>query len=208
MSFWEFFITRLDRVWALTLEHAWLILVAVAIAIAVGVLVGVLITYSRPAAHGALYFCQVMMTVPSLAMLGLLLPLFGIGFTTGVIALTLYSLLPIVRNTYLGIREINPAVIEAARGMGMRELSILRRIKLPMAFSVIMAGIRTATVMVVGIGAIAYCIGAGGLGEFIFRGISQYNKDLIVIGAVCISLLAILADFLLKRTEKRLSFRS
>lgn len=208
MGFVEFAISRLDRVLVLTLEHAWLILVAMTVAIVVGVLVGVLITYSQPAAHGALYFCQVMMTVPSLAMLGLLLPVFGIGFTTGVIALTLYSLLPIVRNTYIGIREINPAIIEAARGMGMRELTILRRVKLPMALPVIMAGVRTATVMVVGIGAIVAYIGAGGLGELIFRGISQYNKDLIILGAVCISLLAILADLFLKRAENRLSFKN
>lgn len=208
MGFCEFTLARLDRVASLTLEHAWLILVAMAAAILIGVIVGVLVTYSEPAAHAALYFCQIMMTIPSLAMLGLLLPFFGIGFTTGVIALTLYSLLPIVRNTYIGIREIEPSIIQAAQGMGMRELSILRRIKLPMAFPVIMAGIRTATVMVIGIGAIAAYIGAGGLGEFIFRGISQYNKDLIILGAICVSVLAILADTLLKRAENRLSLRS
>lgn len=208
MGFWEFTAARMDRVLALTLEHVWLILVAVAIAVVLGVLIGVLITYSRVAAQGALYVCQILMTIPSLAMLGLLLPLFGIGFQTGVIALTLYSLLPIVRNTYTGIREINPAIIEAARGMGMRELTILRRIKIPMAFPVIMAGIRTAVVMVIGIGAIAAYINAGGLGDFIFRGISQFNQYLILIGAICISVLAVAADLLLKQVEKRLTIRS
>lgn len=208
MSFWEFVASRMDYILMLTWEHTWLILVSVTIAIIAGVLVGVLITYSRVAAHGVLYVCQILMTIPSLAMLGLLLPLFGIGVTTGIIALVLYSLLPIVRNTYIGIQEIDPTIIEAARGMGMQELTILRRIKIPMAFPVIMAGIRTAVVMVIGIGAIAAYINAGGLGNLIFRGISQFNQQLILIGAICISLLAIIADLLLKQVERRLNIKS
>ncbi|HIE13004.1 MAG TPA: ABC transporter permease [Desulfotomaculum sp.] len=180
-----------------------IVLVAVAAAIALGVAFGIIISYYRAAAGPVLYLCQVVMTVPSLALLGLLLPLFGIGFKTGVVALILYALLPIVRNTYTGVREIDPAIIEAARGMGMREATILRRIKLPLARGVIMAGVRTAVVMTVGIAAIASFVGAGGLGEFIFRGISQWNLGLVLLGAVCVSVLAIAADLLLKWVEDR-----
>ncbi len=207
MDFWSFVNSRWDKIFALTIEHGVLILTAMAAAIVVGVVVGVLITYYNPAAHAVLYICQILMTVPSLAMLGLLIPLLGIGFWTGVVGLILYSLLPIVRNTYTGIREIDPAILEAARGMGMNERTILLKIKLPLALPVIMAGIRTATVMVVGIGAIASYVGAGGLGEFIFRGISRYNKDMILTGAICVSVLAIAADLILKLVEKKASFR-
>jgi len=207
LDFWSFVNSRWDKIFALTIEHGVLILTAMAAAIVVGVVVGVLITYYNPAAHAVLYICQILMTVPSLAMLGLLIPLLGIGFWTGVVGLILYSLLPIVRNTYTGIREIDPAILEAARGMGMNERTILLKIKLPLALPVIMAGIRTATVMVVGIGAIASYVGAGGLGEFIFRGISRYNKDMILTGAICVSVLAIAADLILKLVEKKASFR-
>jgi len=203
VGFWELAIARSDKVLELAGEHVMIVLVAVAAAIALGVAFGIIISYYRAAAGPVLYLCQVVMTVPSLALLGLLLPLFGIGFKTGVVALILYALLPIVRNTYTGVREIDPAIIEAARGMGMREATILRRIKLPLARGVIMAGVRTAVVMTVGIAAIASFVGAGGLGEFIFRGISQWNLGLVLLGAVCVSVLAIAADLLLKWVEDR-----
>ena len=202
-SLWFFFIDRSETILDLASEHAILILVSVIIAIAVGVVAGIAITYYRPAAQIVLYICQIMMTVPSLATLGLLLPIFGIGFKTGVIALVLYSLLPIVRNTYTGIREIDNSVLQAAKGMGMSEWTVLLKVKLPLALPVIMAGVRTATVMVVGIGAIASYIGAGGLGELIFRGITRYNKDMILAGAVMVSLMAVTADYLLRVAENR-----
>lgn len=202
---WDYASNRWDRILELTLEHGLLILVAVMIAIAVGVVLGVAITYNKTLSRGVLYVCQVMMTIPSMALFGLLIPLLGIGFTTGVTGLVLYSLLPIVRNTYTGIREIDPAILEAARGMGMRERTVLFKIKLPMALPVIMAGIRTATVMVIGIGAIASYVGAGGLGELIFRGISRYHTDMILTGAICVSIVAVAADLLLKLLERRMS---
>jgi len=205
MSLWGFFVNRSDTILELGIEHAMLILVSVVIAVLIGVIAGIAITYYQPAAFVVLYICQIMMTVPSLATLGLLLPILGIGFKTGITALILYSLLPIVRNTYTGIKEIDNSVLQAAQGMGMGEWTILRKIKLPLALPVIMAGIRTATVMVVGIGAIASYIGAGGLGELIFRGISRYNKDMILAGAIVISLLAITADYLLRVAENRYS---
>ncbi|MBC7336291.1 MAG: ABC transporter permease, partial [Clostridia bacterium] len=186
VTLWEIIAVRSDQILQLALEHLLIVLVAAVVAVMLGVTLGVLITYSRPAAAALLYASQVIMTIPSLALLGMLLPLFGIGYRTGVTALILYSLLPIIRNTYTGIREIDPAVIEAARGMGMRETAILRRIKLPLAWPVILAGVRTAVVMVVGIAAIASYIGAGGLGQFIFRGISQWNLQLVLLGAICV----------------------
>lgn len=207
MTLWEIIAVRSDQILQLALEHLLIVLVAAVVAVMLGVTLGVLITYSRPAAAALLYASQVIMTIPSLALLGMLLPLFGIGYRTGVTALILYSLLPIIRNTYTGIREIDPAVIEAARGMGMRETAILRRIKLPLAWPVILAGVRTAVVMVVGIAAIASYIGAGGLGQFIFRGISQWNLQLVLLGAICVSVLAVAADLLLRWVENRSHIR-
>ncbi len=203
ISLWGFFVDRSETILDLGVEHAFLVLASVIIAVLLGVLAGIAITYYRPAAQIVLYICQVMMTVPSLATFGLLLPIFGIGFKTGVVALVLYSLLPIVRNTYTGIREIDDSVLQAAKGMGMGGWTVLLKVKLPLALPVIMAGIRTATVMVVGIGAIASYIGAGGLGELIFRGISRYNKDMILAGAVVVSLMALIADYLLRVAENR-----
>ncbi len=194
---------RSEMVQRLFFEHLFLIIVSVGIAIIIGVSLGVLISYFKLLASPVLTACQVLMTIPSIAMLGLLLPLSGIGFQTGVIALILYSLLPIVRNTYSGIAEIDKAIIESARGMGMTDFKILFKIKLPLAFPVIMAGIRTATVMVVGIGAIAAYIGAGGLGELIFNGISRTNQPMIITGAIFISIIAIFFDLLLSWLEKR-----
>jgi osmoprotectant transport system permease protein len=193
---------RLDVVLRLLLEHLWLVFISVTIAIAVSIVLGIIITYRTGLAATVLTICQVIMVIPSLAMLAFMVPLFGIGFTSGVIALILYSLLPIVRNTYSGIKEIDPAIIEAAKGMGMNEWRILFKIKLPMASPVIMAGIRSATVMVVGIGAIASYIGAGGLGEMIFQGISRTRPEMIIVGAFFVSIIAITFDLLLNWIER------
>ncbi len=200
----DYLIRRHTMVMDLFWEHMYLIVVAVGIAIAVGVILGIVITYNRALANGVLVVCQVLMTIPSIAMLGLLLPFFGIGFTTGMLALVLYSLLPIVRNTHSGIMEIDKAIIEAASGMGMNEWRKLIKIKVPLALPVIMAGIRTATVMVVGIGAIASYIGAGGLGQLIFNGISRTNPPMIITGAIFISIIAVGFDLILGWTERRL----
>jgi osmoprotectant transport system permease protein len=173
--------------------------------VVVSVIVGVLISYYSGAAVTVLTVCQILMTIPSMAMLGFMVPLFGIGFTTGVVALILYSLLPIVRNTYTGIKEISPAVVESAIGMGMSEWKILTKIKLPLARPVIMAGVRTATVMVTGIAAIAAYVGAGGLGELIFQGISRSNEPMIIVGALGVSIIALAFDFMLSWGEQRLA---
>lgn len=196
---------RGDLVWELLLEHLWLVIVSIVIAVFVSVVVGVAISYKTGPAITVLTICQILMTIPSMAMLGFMVPLFGIGFTTGVIALILYCLLPIVRNTYTGIKEISPAIVESAVGMGMTEWRILTRIKIPLARPVIMAGIRTATVMIVGIAAIAAYIGAGGLGELIFQGISRSNEPMIIVGALGVSIIALAFDFILSWGERRLA---
>jgi osmoprotectant transport system permease protein len=198
---------RSDLVLDLFKEHLWLVLLSVGIAIVISVTLGIIISYYSGLATTVLTVCQIIMTIPSMAMLGFMVPVFGIGFTTGVVALILYCLLPIVRNTYTGIKEISPAVIESAKAMGMTEWRILTRVKIPLARPVIMAGIRTATVMVVGIGAIAAYVGAGGLGELIFHGISRSGSPasapMIIVGALGVSIIALAFDFMLFWGEKR-----
>ena len=186
------------------LDHLWLVLVSIGIAVVVSVIVGVIISYKTSLAISVLTVCQILMTIPSMAMLAFMVPLFGIGFTTGVVALILYSLLPIVRNTYTGIKEISPAIVESAVAMGMTEWRVLTKIKIPLARPVIMAGIRTATVMIVGIGAIAAYVGAGGLGELIFQGISRSNEPMIIVGALGVSIIALAFDFILSWCERKL----
>lgn len=196
---------RGDLVWELVIEHFWLVAISIGIAIVVSIIIGVTISYKTGLAMTVLTVCQILMTIPSMAMLGFMVPLFGIGFTTGVIALILYSLLPIVRNTYTGIKEISPAIVESAVGMGMTEWRVLTKIKIPLARPVIMAGIRTATVMIVGIAAIAAYVGAGGLGELIFQGISRSNESMIIVGALGVSIIALAFDFILSWGERRLA---
>ncbi|MGM0420658.1 MAG: ABC transporter permease [Bacillota bacterium] len=202
MEVLKYMINRADTIGVLFLEHLWLIAVSIGIAIIIGVILGVFISYFTKLAPPILTVCQILMTIPSIAMLGLLLPFFGIGFQTGVVTLIVYSLLPIVRNTYSGIQEIPDPIIESAKGMGMKNYRILFKIKLPLAFPVIMAGVRTATVMIVGIGAIAAYVGAGGLGELIFNGISRTAPPMIITGAIFISIIAVAFDLLLGWVEK------
>ncbi len=196
---------RGELVWELLLEHLWLVFVSVSIAIVVSIVIGVFISYYPGPAPMVLAVCQVLMTIPSIAMLGIMVPFFGIGFTTGVIALILYSLLPIVRNTYTGIKEISPAIIESATAMGMTEWRILIKIKIPLAMPVIMAGIRTATVMVVGIAAVTAYVGAGGLGQLIFQGISRSSEAMIIVGALGVSIIALVFDYVLSWGERSLA---
>lgn len=141
-------------------------------------------------------------TIPSLALLGLFIPLFGIGKLPAIIALVIYALLPILRNTYTGIKEVDPSLIEAARAMGMNQRKRLMKVELPLALPVIMAGIRTAMVLIIGTATLAALIGAGGLGDIILLGIDRNNTSLIILGAIPAAILALIFDFLLKRFEK------
>jgi osmoprotectant transport system permease protein len=185
-------------------EHVLLVSVALAIAILIGIPLGVLITRRKALRQPVLAVANIFQTIPSLALFGLLIPFVGIGAVPAIIALTLYSFLPIIRNTYSGITTVDPAVREAGRGMGMTDWQLLSQVELPLALGVILAGVRVATVIAVGIATIAAAIGAGGLGVFIFRGIAVVNDQLILAGAVPAAALALIADYGIGWLEQRL----
>jgi osmoprotectant transport system permease protein len=190
-----------------TLEHVELVLIAMTAAILIGVPLGMLIVRRAKLRALALGVAGIFQTIPSLALFGFLIPIpfiGGIGQRTAIVALTLYALLPILRNTYVGLTEIDPAVLESAEAMGMTQGQILFRVRFPLGLAVILAGVRTATIITIGVATIAAAIGAGGLGTFIFRGVALVNDSLLLAGAIPAALLAILADFLLGRLERRL----
>jgi len=194
-------------VWLLLGQHIGLVTISTALAALIGLPLGVLVA-RRPAwRRPVLGLANVFQTIPSLALFGLLIPVFGIGAWTAITALVVYALLPIVRNTYAGIAGVDPAVREAGRGMGMTEGELLRLVELPLAAGVILAGVRIATVVSVGIATIAAAIGAGGLGVYIFRGVATVDDTLILAGAIPAALLALLADALLGFAERRLVWR-
>ncbi|MEI8095764.1 MAG: ABC transporter permease [Spirochaetales bacterium] len=205
MNFFEFLLSRWSTILSLTLEHLYIVFVAMVVSIALGVVVGILITRNRFAARVVLNLTNILMTIPSLALFSLLIPILGIGKVPAIVGLVAYTQLPIVRNVYTGIMTINPAILEAARGMGLTEKKILRSIKIPLALPAMMSGIRTATVMGIGIGAIAGYIGAGGLGVYIFQGISRSSDQMIIVGAAIISLISILTDQVLGRVQRKLN---
>lgn len=184
------------------LEHVEIVLLAVAIAIPIGVTTGILIRYNDLAAVVVLWLAGIAQTVPSLALFGLLIPIVGIGYPPVVIALVMYAQLPIMRNTYIGLSEVPEASNEVAAGIGMTPFQRLRQVQLPIALPVIMAGVRNATVIMVGIAAIGAFIGAGGLGQPIFRGIRLPNTEMIVVASIMVALLALALDYLLGSLEE------
>jgi osmoprotectant transport system permease protein len=207
MSPIQFFLRHHREILQATLEHVWLVGLTMIFAIAIGVPLGILITrkpwLSKPILGGA----NIAETIPSLALFGFLLPVPWLGGRAdrlAIAALTLYALLPIIRNTSAGISGVDRAVREAARGMGMTDRQILFQVELPLSFSTMLAGIRIATVLTIGIATIAAAVGAGGLGEFIFRGLAMVNDQLILAGAIPAALLALAADFVLGVLERRL----
>jgi osmoprotectant transport system permease protein len=207
MSPWTFFLDHRGEILDATLSHLTLVVIAMAFAIAIAVPLGMLIV-QRPALRNiALGVASVFQTIPSLALFGFLIPIpfiGGIGRRTAIVALVLYALLPILRNTYVGLTSIDPAVLQAAEAMGMTEAQILYRVRVPLALAFILAGIRTATVITIGVATIAAAIGAGGLGTFIFRGVAMVSDAVILAGAIPAALLAIAADILLGWLERRL----
>jgi osmoprotectant transport system permease protein len=195
----------IDEIARATLEHLTLVLASVGIATGVGVPLGIALT-RRPAwQRPVLTAANVVQTIPSLALFGLLIPVpfFGIGTRTALFALTLYALLPILRNTVTGIASIDPALREAAVGMGMTDGQLLRRVELPLAASVILAGVRVATVIGVGLATIAAPIGAGGLGTLVFSGVASLDNRRILAGAIPSAVMALVADALLGLVERR-----
>src|SRR4051812_28549919 len=193
-----------------TLQHISIVGVAVGLGILTGVPIGIAITQSKRAADVVLYIASMIMTIPSIALFGVMIPVLsligqGIGYLPAAIAVLLYSQLPIIRNTYTAINNIDPALREAARGMGMRTGERLRRVEIPLAVPVIMAGVRVAVVINIGITAIAAYIGAGGLGTLISRGISQTDSRQLIAGALAVSLLAVFADYGLFWLQRQLT---
>ena len=210
MSLLQYFIRNHNEILELTMEHINLVGVSMLLAIAVGIPLGILLS-RRPGLNKLILgSANVVETIPSLALFGFLLPAPWLGARAerlAIIALALYALLPIVRNTYAGITGVDPAVREAARGMGMTDRQLLVQIELPLASGVILAGIRVATVLTVGIATIAAAVGAGGLGEFIFRGLAMVDNRVILAGAIPAALMALIADLLLGILERRLRYR-
>jgi len=194
----------------LTFEHLWLTGGAMLLASAIGLPLGVLLTRRESLARPVIGLANIVQTVPSLALFGLLLPVPWLGANAArlaILALTGYALLPILRNTYAGIRSVDPALIDVANAMGMTGNQRLAKVELPLAASVILAGLRTATVTCVGVATIAAAIGAGGLGELIFRGVASVDNGLVLAGAIPAALLALGADATLGLLEKKLEVR-
>jgi osmoprotectant transport system permease protein len=196
----------------LTWQHVTIVGVAVGAAILLGVPLGIAIAQKQRAANIVLYIAGIIMTIPSIALFGVMIPILslinqGIGYLPAVIAIFLYSQLPIVRNTYTAIKSVDPALREAARGMGMTSWQRLRRVEIPIALPIIMAGIRIAVVINIGIAAIAAYIGAGGLGMMIRAGISQTDPRQLIAGALAVSVLAVVADYSLLALQKYLTPR-
>ncbi len=205
MSILYYFIKNLSLILKLTLEHVTITAIAVSISTVIGIVIGVLITRHKRAAGPVIGIAGVLYTIPSLALFGILIPFIGIGVKPALIALILYSQLALIRNTYVGIVNIDPAIREAGKGMGMSHWQFLRMVELPVALPVIMAGIRTAAVMNIGTATIAAYIGAGGLGWLIFRGIASVNTEQIIAGAFPVTLLAIGVDYLFVVLERLLT---
>ncbi len=203
-AFLNFLAERRVELLALTGQHVILVLVSTALAVVLGLPLGVAMTRSPRLARPLLGLASLAQTIPSLALFGFLIPIpfvGGIGTRTAVVALVLYALLPILRNTYTGIRQVDPAVVEAATGLGMTDGQRLRLVELPLALPVILSGVRIAAVVSVGSATIAAAIGAGGLGTYVFRGLATVDSRLILAGAIPAALLALLADGLLGAVE-------
>ncbi len=199
MSTLRFMVDNFNEVMYLSWEHIWIVGVALLIATPIGVVLGIVITRHDQFASRVLKGANILMTIPSIALFGLMLPVLaivnmGLGKVPAVIALVLYSQLPIIRNTYTAIKNVPPSLVDAARGMGMDTWKRLREVEIPLATPVIIAGLRTAAVMNIGIAAIATYIGAGGLGVYIQQGIARVYPEMILSGAILVSLLAIIVD--------------
>lgn len=197
-----------SRILELTIDHAILVSLAIFVALLIGIPLGIYLTTNQYLADTVLQIASITLTIPSIALFGVMIPIFslinqGIGFVPAFVALVLYSQLPIIRNTYTGIKNVNPEMRDAAIGMGMKTRQRLLRVEIPNALPVIMAGIRTAVVMNIGIAVIAAYIGAGGLGVLITQGISRNDNYLIISGSIAVAILAIIADAILLLIQKR-----
>src|ERR1700745_1116286 len=211
MNVFQFILQNHAEVLELTLEHLWMVAVSTLLAVLIGIPLVIAKTRGPSLDKPVLGAANIIQTIPSLALFGFLLPAPWFGQRAdrmAILALTLYALLPLIRNTYVGIQSVDPAVVEAGRGMGLTDRQLLFQVELPLALRVIIAGFRAATVISVGLATIAAAIGAGGLGEYIFRGLAMVNNQLILAGAIPAAALALLADVSLGWLEKRLGSRA
>ena len=210
MNVFRFILQNRAQVMELTLEHLWLVGLSTLFAAVIGIPLGIVIAHRPKLNKPVLASANIIQTIPSLALFGFLLPLPWLAERAdrlAILALTLYALLPIIRNTYTGIRGVDPAVLEAARGMGLTDKQILYQVELPLSVSVILSGVRVAVVISIGLATIAAAIGAGGLGEFIFRGLAMVDNSVILAGAIPAAILALSADFGVGWLERRLRTR-
>ena len=194
-SRWDFFL-------GLLVEHIQISLLSIVTAMVIGLAIGILISEYQKSSKVVIGIVNFIYTIPSISLLGFLIPLSGVGDTTAVIALTVYALLPMVRNTHTGLTNVSPLLLEAATGMGSTKMQTLIKVKLPLAMPVIISGIRSMAVMTIALAGIASFIGAGGLGVAIYRGITTNNKAMTLVGSLLIAVLAIAVDFLIGRIEK------
>jgi osmoprotectant transport system permease protein len=210
MNVLEFIYRNADRCWSLTLEHIWIVFFSVFLATVIAVPTGIAITRNERIARKVINAANILMTIPSIALFGLMLPVLsifgqGLGKVPAIIALVLYSQLPIIRNTYTGIKNVPLSLVEAGKGIGMGRWARMKEIEIPLATPVIIAGLRNAAVMNIGIAAIAAYIGAGGLGVFIQQGVARVYEDMILAGAILVALLAIIVDLLMALLERMLT---
>jgi osmoprotectant transport system permease protein len=208
MEFINFVVTRSDQIGNLIVQHIYLSFIAVLIAILIGVPLGIIITRVEKLSKPILGFANLVQAIPSLAILGFLIPFVGIGKKPAIIMVVIYSLLPIIKNTYTGLVNIDKDTIEAAKGIGLTNSQILTKVQLPLAFPVIMAGIRISAVTAVGLMTIAAFVGAGGLGYLVFSGVQTVDNYMILAGAIPACILALLMDFILGKAENRLHYKN
>ena len=188
-----------------TAEHFYISALALILGVIVAVPLGIALTRFKRYSDFIIRFVSILQTIPSLALLALMIPLFGIGKLPAIMALFIYSLLPILRNTFIGISNVDSNVVDSAKGMGMAENQVILKVKLPLAAPVIMSGIRLAGVYVIAWATLASYIGAGGLGDYIFNGLNVYDQEMIIWGTIPVTLLALMADFFLGKLEKAVS---
>ena len=201
----NFFTENYSLIGEKLLEHLFIALVSLGLGILVALPLGILLSKHEKISNVVMRVASVLQTVPSFALLALMIPVFGVGKMTAISALFIYSLLPILRNTFLGLTSVTPSIVDAAKGMGMEERQILLKVKIPLALPVIMAGIRLSAVYVLAWTTLAAYVGAGGLGDFIFNGLNNYVPPMIIWGTIPITLLALATDHLLRKLEERLS---
>ncbi|WP_226670000.1 ABC transporter permease [Metabacillus litoralis] len=204
-TFIDTIVTRQDLILESAIEHLYISFLAIFIAVVISLPLGIYISRKRKVAELYIGITAVLQTIPSLALFGFLVPLLGIGTPTALVALIVYALLPILRNTYTGITGVDEGIVEAGEGMGMTSRQILWKIQLPLSLPFMMAGIRTATVLTVGVATLATFVGAGGLGDVIWRGLQSWDNSLVLAGAIPVALLALFFDFILKLVEKKVT---